>query len=29
MSFVFGYRTYLHILDFLDIVVLGDEGGVW
>lgn len=21
--------TYLHMLDFLDIVVLGEEGGVW
>lgn len=21
--------AYLHMLDFLDMVVLGDEGGVW
>lgn len=21
--------SYLHMLDFLDMVVLGDDGGVW
>lgn len=23
------WATHLHMLDFLDTVVLGDEGGVW
>lgn len=22
-------QIYLHMLDFLEMVVLGDEGGVW